>query len=121
MSTDTIIESNTQKLIIDTKFSKTTLQSSHHSDKQTAKSDNLYQLFAYVINEAHNIPEKKISGMLLYPRVDKSVAIDYSLLGHMFYVRTVDLNQDFEEIKNELQNMMMDIFIGVEYIWVWLA
>ena len=107
METDTIIESETQRLIIDTKFSKTTLQTGYRSDKQTVKSENLYQIFAYVINAAEYAPQKTVSGMLLYPQVDNEPTTrKYSIFGHCFYVRTVNLNREFEEIKQEL----LDIF-----------
>ncbi|MCL2078734.1 MAG: hypothetical protein FWH17_02700 [Oscillospiraceae bacterium] len=116
MYADVIIENQTQKLIIDTKFSKTTLQKNIYNDRQTAKSANLYQIFAYVINENESTADKTISGLLLYPQVNNSaVDLKHSIFGHNFYVRTVDLNQGFEEIKNELQNKLRDIFIGVEY------
>lgn len=116
MNADTVIESKTQTLIIDTKFSKTTLQVGYRSDKQTTKSDNLYQIFAYVINEAESAPDKSISGLLLYPQVDSNpIDRNHYIFGHNIYVRTVNLNQSFEEIKSELQNMLRDIFIGIEY------
>ena len=116
MEADTIIENNEQKFIIDTKFSKTTLQSSYYSDKKTVKSDNLYQLFAYVINEANSTPDKMINGMLLYPQVDNTPTnLTHSIFGHYFHVRTVDLNQDFADIKHELQGMIKEIFISVVF------
>lgn len=116
MHADTIIESKTQKLIIDTKFSKTTLQAGYRSDKQTTKSDNLYQIFAYVINEAESAPDKSISGLLLYPQVDSNpIDLIHYIFGHNIYVRTVNLNQSFDEIKSELQNILRDIFVGIEY------
>lgn len=116
MYADVIIESKTQKLIIDTKFSKTTLQKNHYNDRQTVKSNNLYQIFSYVINEIENTPDKPISGLLLYPQVGNTpVDLNHSIFGHNFYVRTVDLNQSFIEIKKDLQNKLRDIFIGVEY------
>jgi len=116
MISDTIIENKTQKLIIDTKFSKTTLQQNYHSEIQTAKSGNLYQIFAYVMNEAVNSGNIPVSGMLLYPQVGgEPVNLKHSIFGHDFYVRTVNLNQEFKEIKNELQKNLSDIFVGVEY------
>jgi len=116
MYADVIIENETQKLVIDTKFSKTTLQRNYYNDKQTVKSDNLYQIFAYVINEIENHPEKSVSGLLLYPQVESNPAdLNHSIFGHNYYVRTVNLNQGFEEIKSELQNILSDLFIGIEY------
>jgi len=104
MYADTVVESDSQKLIIDTKFYSTTLHSSHY-DNQTVVSSNLYQIFAYVKNEAAKKSVKPVSGMLLYPQVDKPLEMSYLIDGHNFYIRTIDLNQDFGLIKQELMNI----------------
>ena len=110
MSADTIITSDELKLIIDTKFYSKTLQTNRFSDNQTVISNNLYQIFAYVKNEATRMPEKPIRGMLLYPQVDIPLKKSYNIGGNNFYVRTVDLNQEFSKIQQEL----MDIFSCVK-------
>lgn len=110
METDTVIESDSQKLIIDTKFYSKTLISSRFSDNQTVISENLYQIFAYVKNEVVNTSGKPVSGMLLYPRVDEELKKSYRIDGHNFYIQTIDLNQEFELIKQE----MMDIYALTE-------
>ncbi|MCL2019014.1 MAG: hypothetical protein FWG70_04565 [Oscillospiraceae bacterium] len=116
MRADTVISDKAQKLIIDTKFSKITLQSNPHNDNKTTKSADLYQIFAYVMNMAKSTPDKTISGMLLYPQVGgEPVSLKHSIFGHYFYVRTINLNQEFKDIKNELQKNLRDIFVDVEY------
>lgn len=105
MNADTIIESACLKLIIDTKFYSKTLQSNRFNDNQTIISSNLYQIFAYVKNEAANTTDKAVSGMLLYPQVDVPLEKSYTIDGHNFYVRTVDLNQEFEAIRRQLMSM----------------
>ena len=105
MSADTVIESEHQKLIIDTKFYSRTLQSNRFSDNQTVISSNLYQIFSYVKNEAATTLNKSISGMLLYPQVDMAFEKSYCIDGHKFYVRTIDLNQEFSAIRQELMDI----------------
>ena len=107
MNADTIIENAEQKLIIDTKFYSKTLQSNRFSDNQTVISSNLYQIFAYVKNEAANTPNKSVSGMLLYPQVDISVKKSYNIDGHNFHVKTINLNQEFDLIKQELYKISL--------------
>jgi 5-methylcytosine-specific restriction enzyme subunit McrC len=116
MRADTIIESDSQKLIIDTKFYSKTLQNNRFSDNQTVISNNLYQIFAYVKNEAGKTSDKSVSGMLLYPQVDLALSKAYSIDGHYFYIRTVDLNQEFGAIKQE----MMDIHALTEQLRIQL-
>ena len=115
MSADTIISSKKTKLIIDTKFYSENLQSNRFSDNQTVISSNLYQIFAYVKNEALWIPEKTVSGMLLYPQVDKPLKLAYTIDKNNFFVQTVDLNQEFETIKQELINIYSEVERKVEF------
>ena len=110
MQADTVIESDSQKLIIDTKFYSKTLQSSYFSDNQTVISSNLYQIFAYAKNEAAKTPGKPVSGMLLYPQVDVALKKSYLIDGHNFHIQTINLNQEFGLIKQE----MMDIYTFIE-------
>ena len=102
MNADTIIANDEIKLIIDTKFYSKTLQTNRFSDNQTVISGNLYQIFAYVKNEAAWTPEKSVIGMLLYPQVDTPLKKSYTIDGNTFYIQTVDLNQEFTAIKQEL-------------------
>lgn len=102
MNVDTVIQSDELKLIIDTKFYPKTLQSNPFSDNQTVISSNLYQIFAYVKNEIARTTEKPVSGMLLYPQVDKPIKKTYYIDGNNYFVQTVNLNQEFNSIKQEL-------------------
>jgi len=105
MSVDTIISTDKLKLIIDTKFYSKTFQSNRFSDNQTVISGNLYQIFAYVKNETAWTLGKEVSGMLLYPQVEASLKKSYNLDGNNIFVQTVDLNQEFDVIKQELLNI----------------
>ncbi len=98
METDITLFSNTKKIIIDTKYSKTTL-----SDHKKVKSENLYQLFSYLKNvEIKGGINKCCEGMLLYPQIEESFDLEYHIQGHRILIKTVDLNQDWKLIYRRL-------------------
>ncbi|MCL1994685.1 MAG: hypothetical protein FWG63_00595 [Defluviitaleaceae bacterium] len=111
MILDTVILDGGLKLIIDTKFYSKTLQS-NENNKLTIRSNHLYQIFAYVKNEAAQTADKEVRGMLLYPKVDIGLENSYTIAGNHFYVQTVDLNQDFDSIKLELLAIYENVTAG---------
>lgn len=100
---------NTKKtLIIDAKFYSKTLQTNYNKD--TFHSNNLYQIFAYVKNyDVHQTGQ--VSGLLLYAKsnIDLIGNYDYPMSGNMISVRTLDLNQDFSIIKQQLDKIITTI------------
>ena len=64
-----------------------------------------YQIFTYVKNKAAD--GHRVSGMLLYARTDEEYQPDvsYRLSGNRISVRTLDLNKDFAEIENQLDEI----------------
>jgi 5-methylcytosine-specific restriction enzyme subunit McrC len=103
MNADTIILEGSHILIIDTKYYSKTSQIHPFSNNKTVISSHIFQIFTYVKNEAANSPEASVSGMLLYPRVDEEMkCAPYGMDGNKVFVRTVDLNQEFPNIRQEL-------------------
>ena len=96
-------------LIIDAKYYARTTQVQY--DVHTLHSNNLYQIFAYVKNEA--IKGKEVSGMLLYAKTDEEISLnnDYQMSGNKISVRTLDLNCNFEVISAQL-NKIADEFLS---------
>ncbi len=75
---------------------------------------NLYQIFSYVKNlEAFNDGNKQIAGMLLYAKTLDQVQPDdvYYMSGNTIAVRALDLNQDFNDIRKDLDEIY-DEFIS---------
>lgn len=75
-------------------------------DKQTIHSGNLYQVFTYVKNlDKDNTG--LVSGMLLYARTQESIApdLDAHFGPNRIMVRTLDLNQEFSGIREQLNNI----------------
>lgn len=113
MQSDVMLEYNNKVLIIDAKYYAHTLQTLY--DAKTVHSNNLYQIFTYVKNKTADakLPSENVSGMLLYARTDEETqpTQEYHLSGNMISVRTLDLNQDFLKIKENLDNIVRDILL----------
>lgn len=112
MQSDVYLEYEKGILIIDTKYYSHTTQ--NYWGVNTVHSGNLYQIFTYVKNTAEELKEKdySVSGMLLYARTNESIQPDneYMMSGNKISVKTLDLNNDFSEIKNQLDSIVFDVF-----------
>lgn len=96
---------HTQTLIIDTKFYSETFQ--RHYDREKIHSANLYQIFAYLNNlRRREGPDRVAKGLLLYPVVESSVRLDYTLASRDISICTVNLADDWKEIHEELQSLV---------------
>ena len=105
MQTDITLEYDDKILIIDAKYYSKSMQS--YYDTKTIHSHNLYQIFTYVKNKEAEVDDE-VSGMLLYARTREDVQPDhdYSMSGNRISVKTLDLNQDFDVIKKQLDNIV---------------
>lgn len=104
MHTDIVLRKGDKSLIIDTKYYGKILHGQY--DKKTISSGNMYQIFSYVKNMD---PENtgNVSGMLLYAKTDEDIAepIDAYFGKNRIIVNTLDLNQEFGKIKEQLDNI----------------
>jgi 5-methylcytosine-specific restriction enzyme subunit McrC len=101
MQTDISLTSQGRKIIIDTKYYKETLQKYH--EKESIHSNNLYQLFAYVMNlEVRGGENSNCEGVLLYPTVESEHEYQYVMRGHKIKIKTINLNQDWKDIHRDL-------------------
>lgn len=112
MKTDILLSNGDKKLIIDTKAYSRLLQSRY--DKDTIRSNNLYQIFAYVKNmeyELQNEPHE-VSGMLLYAKTDEGKPLDktYYMSGNRISVCTLDLSCHHTEIAWQLNEIVYQHF-----------
>lgn len=106
MKTDTMIYNKEKCLIIDTKFYKNILIK--NNDKISIRSSHLYQMFSYMSNV--NKKFKTIKGVLLYPLCYDNINKEYKIQDKYFAVNTLDLNSDFDIIKEQLINIVKDYF-----------
>lgn len=112
MLTDVTLEYGNKILILDAKFySHNTSQNYGRTIHHTT---NLYQIFAYVKNKDDELKgnDVEVSGMLLYAQTNDAIQpdSDYVISGNKISIKTLDLNQDFEKIRNKLDNIVLEYF-----------
>lgn len=114
MQSDITIQHHGHTLIIDAKYYTHMMQ--QQFDKYTLNSGNLYQIFTYVKNE-DKYHTGKVSGLLLYAKsnaddipVNDNILADFSVDGNRLSARTLDLNQDFNLIKQQLNDIATEYF-----------
>ncbi|WP_460276163.1 5-methylcytosine restriction system specificity protein McrC [Clostridium sp. CTA-1] len=111
MKTDITLEYKGKVLIIDTKYYQHSMQIREKYGSQTVHSNNIYQIFTYVKNK--DVEQSgDVCGMLLYAKTDESMSPDfrYQMSGNTIWVKTLDLNQKFINISNQLDGIVSDWF-----------
>ncbi|WEB81021.1 5-methylcytosine restriction system specificity protein McrC [Vagococcus lutrae] len=103
MQTDIVLQNQNKTLIIDTKFYSENMSKRFRGGIAKQKSVNLYQIFTYVKNWPIK-QDELVSGMLLYAKTqsDEQPNHHYEINGNQISVVTVDLNQEFVDIRNDL-------------------
>jgi 5-methylcytosine-specific restriction enzyme subunit McrC len=87
-----------RRLIIDTKYSIRTL-----SDRGSFKSENLYQIYAYLRTQEHrSTADRYADGMLLYPTTTQDLDEGILVQGHRIRISTVNLSDHWETIETRL-------------------
>jgi 5-methylcytosine-specific restriction enzyme subunit McrC len=105
MRTDVSLDSPARRVVIDTKYYASTLQTYHQGG--TVHSQNLYQLFTYLRNLAPATDSgRPIEGILLYPTVDTTLDLRFTIHGHPVRVATVDLNAPWTAIRTRLLDLI---------------
>ncbi len=104
MITDVYMRRGNRILIIDTKFYRKMLQLKYGAEKQ--RSENLYQMLSYVVNESFNCNGFDVSGVVLYARSSGTLPDhDYDICGRHISFRSLDLSLSFHEIKSFLNSI----------------
>ena len=109
MRSDVTLSAGGRVLIIDAKYHTSTMQT--YYEKQSVKSENLYQIFTYVKNKQaalERVGESvEVSGMLLYAATDEDIQPDvtYRMSGNRIGATTLDLDRPFEEIRAQLDGI----------------
>lgn len=104
METDIVLENANRRIILDTKFYAEAFAGRFTTKKLIA--EHLYQIFAYVVNRDAEVPGLAHEGMLLYPVVKAPFAFDYELMGRRFAVRSLQLDQPWEQIRTDLLHLL---------------
>jgi hypothetical protein len=112
MQSDIHLQKGNTVLIIDAKYYSHTTQVKY--DNHILHSNNMYQIFTYVKNRDYAFGEEdhKVSGMLLYAKTEEEIQPDniYQMHGNQITVKTLDLNQKFDIIAKQLDNIVKSHF-----------
>lgn len=101
METDITLRGPGHVVVIDTKFSKSVFQ--RRFETQKLKSEHLYQLFSYLKNlECKGGAYANADGILVYPTTEKDVDFTTTVQGHRISVRTIDLSQPPQAIRQQV-------------------
>lgn len=106
MQTDILLTRGDRTLIIDTKYYSKILQQQY--GKETIRNNNLYQIRTY-INEYDRDHRHNVDGMLLYAKTKNDDFDDATINhrdGYSIFIRTLNLDTDFESIKQRLESFV---------------
>jgi len=105
MATDVTIAWPLRKLILDCKYYQEAL--STHFDALKFRSGNLYQLNAYLTNQAVVSGWENVEGMLLYPTNGYTLDHCFTLHGrHVVRIATIDLRKPWPAIEKDLLGLL---------------
>lgn len=112
MQTDVMLRLDEKVLIIDAKYYSQILQT--HFKKEKLRSSHVYQIYAYVKNEDQE-STGNVAGLLLYAKTDEQLTPDwvFDMGGNRIGAKTLDLNQDFDQITAQLDAIVEDHFGSV--------
>ena len=112
MQTDIMLSQGDRVLIIDAKYYEHTTQS--RFGQHALHSGNLYQVFTYVKNKEVQLSGRPhtVSGMLLYAKTDEDIYPEnvYHMSGNRIEVRTLNLDGDFQMIREQLDGIARTCF-----------
>ena len=106
MQTDIVLYHKGKKLIIDAKYYKNMYQKNKLYNKETFKSNHLYQIFTYVKNEDKE-EQGNVYGMLLYVKTmqNDKIWVPYNFYNNQVIVAIFDMSKDFEYVKRQLDDI----------------
>ena len=106
MQSDVLLSLGKRTLIIDTKYYSKIMQQQYGKEK--LRTAHLYQINTYVTQYDKN-HQFNVDGMLLYAKTKEDVIDDTQVTlqdGYKLYVRSLDLNTDFDTIKKRLDSFI---------------
>ncbi len=105
MRADVFLRGPIRRIIIDTKYYASALQSYHGSE--SFHSGNLYQLFSYLKNAAGGDPDfGQAEGILLYPTAGVRLRETFHIQGHTVTLATLDLLKPWRHIHEQLMELV---------------
>lgn len=107
MRTDIVLRSSGRAIVVDAKYYASAL--SEYFGKASIHAHNLYQIFAYMTHLASQCDASQVSGILIYPRTTETVAVRVSLWDYPLLVSTINLEQPWQCIRDDLLHLLEDL------------
>jgi 5-methylcytosine-specific restriction enzyme subunit McrC len=105
MRTDVCLSSASRKIVVECKFVAESLH--EFRGKLSARSEHLYQLFAYLKNlEGRGGVHAHCEGLLLYPTTSTPLDFVFHTQGHAMRVVTLDLRVPWRDIKDQMLGLL---------------
>ena len=104
MQTDISLYQRSKKVIIDAKYYKNIMSNYHETEK--FHSGNLYQLLSYLNNSDFN---GELSGMLIYPQVEKQIHEKYKIKEYEVSLVTLNLDQSWGGVHLDLTELITNL------------
>ena len=101
LRTDIVIENKEKhiQLIIDAKYYKNALVSTHHSEAKKFRRDHISQVFTYMANSPYEGTKR---GALMYPTVVDVIDGKQNIVNGWIFFKSLNLNQDWRQIESDL-------------------
>lgn len=108
MKSDVTLTKGNKTIIIDTKYYSHTMQYNSLYNSTSIISSNLYQICTYVKNKDVG-NTGNVMGVLLYAKTDEEITPDndYVIGGNKISVKTLDLSGSWEDIRAQLDNIVL--------------
>jgi 5-methylcytosine-specific restriction enzyme subunit McrC len=101
MRTDVTIEWGDERcVVLDCKFYENSFTERY--DKNRIKSENLYQIAAYLHHHPSRAKGGAMHGVLLYPTIEADFLHQYDFMGHRLTIASVDLGLHWQSIHKRL-------------------
>ncbi len=110
MRTDIVLKQRSKTMIVDAKYTPSVYGKGQYSSEKL-RSAHLYQLFAYM-NNLQSDRTDDTSGMLIYPLANDFVDANFAIGGFPVRVYTIDLNQHWMKIRDELLGLVGAVKFG---------
>ena len=109
MHADAILRGDGRVVVVECKFYKEMLQSSHWGSMAKIRSSHLYQLMTYLRNLDALLPGQEVEGLLVYPAVQSGFISDLNLSGHPVRVCTIDLARTWNEVADWMHQIVFTL------------
>ena len=90
---------------MDAKCTPRVLSHRDEFSSSTLNSGHLYQIFSYMAHAAIQNPQKKISGLLVYPQYEHAVDENIMTIHGNLRVKTIEFKTDWQAIFFQLKEL----------------